>query len=81
MMKIFKETQKTFKKANGPGLPKPNGKKKANVKETKDSGSSSDSVSVGNIFPQSLTTNHPPAMPGSDTKSLFVKISYLERDN
>lgn len=74
---------KIFKKANGPRPPRPGDKKKKpDVKETKDEESaSSASVSVGNIFPQSLTANHPPAMPSSDTKSLFIKISYLERDN
>ena len=68
-MKIFKKSK----------IPKPSESKK--TKDTKAPSSSSSSESVGNIFPQSLTANHPPAMPGTDTKSLFVKISYLERDN
>lgn len=49
-------------------------------KEAKsDSSSTSSDHSVGNIFPQSLTGNHDPAT--EDTRSLFLKISYLEREN
>ena len=34
-----------------------------------------------NIFPSSLTTNNPPALPSQDQKALFTKLSYMEREN
>ena len=43
---------------------------------------SSSEESVGNVFPASLTGNHPPPHHSAgETKQLFLKISYLEREN
>lgn len=56
-------------------------KDKKKKKDASDSSSSTDE-SVGNVFPASLTGNHPPPHhTGGETKQLFLKISYLEREN
>jgi hypothetical protein len=59
-------------------------KKKDSKKEKKKkdtTSSSSSDESVGNVFPASLTGNHPPPHHTGETKQLFLKISYLEREN
>ena len=58
-------------------------KNKKEKKKKKDDGTSSSSTdeSVGNVFPASLTGNHPPPHHTGETKQLFLKISYLEREN
>lgn len=54
-------------------------KKDKKKKDTTSSNSSDESV--GNVFPASLTGNHPPPHHTGETKQLFLKISYLEREN
>jgi hypothetical protein len=54
-------------------------KKEKKKKDTTSSSSSEESV--GNVFPASLTGNHPPPHHTGETKQLFLKISYLEREN
>ena len=53
---------------------------KKDKKKVSSSSNSSDE-SVGNVFPASLTGNHPPPHHTGETKQLFLKISYLEREN
>lgn len=63
---------------------KKDGKKKDGKKDKKKNNSESSSStdgSVGNVFPASLTGNHPPPHHTGETKQLFLKISYLEREN